>query len=309
VSAPVPRSSEQLSPFGLLLLAALALGWGLNWPVMKVVLAEVPPLSFRGFCLTLGGLGVLALTRLGGGRVKVPAGCWQPLGWLALTNIAGWNVLAVYGVSLLPSGRAALLGYTMPVWSMLLSARWLGEPLTGRRLAALGLGCAGVALLLAESAAGIAAAPLGAALMLGAAWSWAVGVVLMKRLAVPMPAAALTGWTMLLGGAPMALAAVLLESGQWRMPSVWPALGLAYNVVVAFMFCYWAWNRIVLMVPVQVSSLSSLVTPVIGVVGGMALLGEQPGWQEIAGAGLILGAVAVVTAPLGQGSEGPSGSP
>ena len=300
MSAPAKRPAEHLSAFGLLLLAALALGWGLNWPVMKVVLSEVPPLSFRGFCLTLGGLGVLGLTRLGGGSVAVPAGCWKPLGWLALTNIVGWNALAIYGVSLLPSGRAALLGYTMPVWSMLLSVRWLGEPLTGRRLVALALGIAGVALLLAESAAGIAAVPLGAALMLGAAWSWAVGVVLMKRLAVPMPAAALTGWTMLLGGAPMALAAVLLESDRWQWPTTWPALGLAYNVVVAFMFCYWAWNRIVLMVPVQVSSLSSLVTPVIGVVGGMLFLGEHPGWQEVAGAGLILGAVAVTIVPVGR---------
>lgn len=301
MSSASRRSSEHLSAFGLLLLAALALGWGLNWPVMKVVLSEVPPLSFRGFCLTLGGIGLLGLIRAGGASIAVPAGCWRPLGWLALTNIVGWNVLAVYGVALLPSGRAALLGYTMPVWSMLLSARWLGEPLTGRRLAALGLGCAGVALLLAESAAGIAAAPLGAALMLGAAWSWAVGVVLMKRLAVPMPAAVLTGWTMFLGGLPMSLAAILLESDRWQWPTLWPALGLAYNVVVAFMFCYWAWNRIVLMVPVQVSSLSSLVTPVIGVVGGMALLGEQPGWQEIAGAGLILGAVGVAIAPVGRG--------
>ena len=94
---------------------------------------------------------------------------------------------------------------------------------------------------------------------------------------------------MLLGGLPMSLAGILLESDRWQWPSTWPAFGLAYNVVVAFMFCYWAWNRIVLMVPVQVSSLSSLVTPVIGVVGGMLFLGEQPGWQEVAGAGLILG--------------------
>ena len=102
VSAPAKRPAEHLSAFGLLLLAALALGWGLNWPVMKVVLSEVPPLSFRGFCLTLGGLGVLGLTRLGGGSVAVPAGCWKPLGWLALTNIVGWNALAIYGVPFCP---------------------------------------------------------------------------------------------------------------------------------------------------------------------------------------------------------------
>ena len=54
---------------------------------------------------------------------------------------------------------------------------------------------------------------------------------------------------------------------------------------------------LVLMVPVAVSSLSSLVTPVIGVIGGMWLLGEQPGWSEFLGAGLILGALATVLLP------------
>ncbi len=70
---------------------------------------------------------------------------------------------------------------------------------------------------------------------------------------------------------------------------------MVYNVTVAFMFCYWAWNRIVMMVPVAVSSLSSLITPLIGVVGGALLLGEQPGWQEGLAAVLILAAVAVVS--------------
>ena len=127
--------------------------------------------------------------------------------------------------------------------------------------------------------------------------SWGLGVVLLKRYALKMPTTMLTGWSMLIGALPICVAALLLESGQWRAVGFWPAFGLVYNIVVAFMFCYWAWNRIVLMVPVAVSSLSSLVTPVIGVIGGMWLLGEQPGWNELLGAGLILGALATVLLP------------
>lgn len=70
---------------------------------------------------------------------------------------------------------------------------------------------------------------------------------------------------------------------------------MIYNTVIAFMFCYWAWNRIVLMVPVAVSSLSSLATPLIGVISGMVLLGEPIGQQELLAAALILGAVASVS--------------
>jgi drug/metabolite transporter (DMT)-like permease len=74
---------------------------------------------------------------------------------------------------------------------------------------------------------------------------------------------------------------------------------LVYNVFIAFMFCYWAWNRIALTLPVTVSSLSSLLIPVVGVLGGMVLLGETPGWEEYLGSACILGAVATVV----QGSK------
>jgi len=60
------------------------------------------------------------------------------------------------------------------------------------------------------------------------------------------------------------------------------------------MFCYWAWNRLVLMVPVAVSSISSLATPVVGILSGMWVLHESLTWQELAATAFILGAIALV---------------
>jgi len=293
----VTAERSHLSPFGLLLLALLAIGWGLNWPIMKIVLRDVPPLSFRGGCLLFGGLGVLLLGRLDGQSMAVPRQAFGKLAMLTLTNIIGWNALMIYGVGLMPSGRAALLGYTMPLWSAAFAVWLLHDSLSPRRLLGLGLGLAGVVALMGADRRLLGGAPLGALCMLGAAMSWGLGVVLLKRYALAMATTSLTGWTMLLGALPMIAGALLLETGEWRAIGVWPAFGLGYNIVVAFMFCYWAWNRIVLMVPVAVSSLSSLVTPVIGVLGGMWLLGEQPGWNELLGAGLVLGALATVLLP------------
>lgn len=285
---------DRLPRQGLFLLAALALGWGLNWPIMKVALTELPPLYFRGACLFLGGLGMLAIARAGG-SIAVPRERWGRLLIVSLFNIVGWNVLLVYGVLLLPSGRAALLGYTMPVWSVLLSVWLLGERLTVSRLIALLLGFAGVLVLMGGSLDGMLQAPVGVACMIAAAWSWALGVVLLKRLPVGLSTTALTGWMMLLGSLPMLAAAIPLETSRLVVPSFWPAFGMVYSVFIAFMFCYWAWNRIVLMVPVAVSSLSSLVTPLIGVLGGAVFLGERPGWREGLAALLILAAVGVVS--------------
>ena len=291
------QEHNRLPAFGLVLLALLALSWGLNWPIMKIVLRDVPPLTFRGSCLLLGGLGVMLIGRLDGQTWTIPKGAFGKLVLLSATNMVGWNVLMIYGVGLMASGRAALLGYTMPLWSIAFSVWLLGERLDARRLAGLALGLSGVAALMGTDLARLGAAPVGVLCMLGAAMSWGLGVVLLKRFALKMPTTILTGWIMLIGSVPVIAAALALETGQWRAVGTGPALGFAYNLFIAFMFCYWAWNRIVLMVPVAVSSLSSLVTPVIGVMGGMLLLGEQPGWNELAGAGLILGALATVLLP------------
>jgi len=291
----IPSPHDRLPRQGLLLLAALSLFWGANWPIMKMVLSEVPPLYFRSVCLLLGGVGMLALARVSGMSLKVPAGQWNRVLWLAVFNIAGWNALVIIGVSLLPSGRAALLGYTMPLWSVMLSIWFLGERLTGRVVLGLLLGLAGIVVLMGGSLEGMLQAPVGVVCMILGAWSWAIGVVLFKRLPVAMPTSSLTGWTMLIGSLPLLVMAVPLETSRLAMPSFWPIFGMLYNIFVAFMFCYWAWNRIVLMVPVSVSSLSSLSTPLIGVLGGVVFLGEPLGWQEITAALLILAAVGSVS--------------
>lgn len=297
-------SQQRLSAQGLLLLAGLALGWGINWPVMKIVLSEVPPLSFRGLCLVVGGLGVLGIGRAAGHVVTIPKGRMTQLWVLVLTNIVGWNIFATYGVLHLPSGRAALLGYTMPLWCVPLSVWLLGERFDVRRAVALLLGLGGVAVLMGENVIRLAQAPVGVGLMVTAAWSWAAGMVLMKRWQIPVSTVVLTGWQMLLGGIPMLVAAYFVDGLPTQLPSANVAWSLLYNVLIGFMFGYWAWNRLVLLVPVTVSSLSSLVTPLVGVVAGAVMLGEQPGWPEALSALLILGAVAVVNV-RGRGRAAP----
>jgi drug/metabolite transporter (DMT)-like permease len=134
-------------------------------------------------------------------------------------------------------------------------------------------------------------------LMLGAAVSWALGVILLKRFALPIPTSSLTAWMMLAGAVPITAGAVVLEHDRWRPLTTIPALGLLYSIFISFMFCYWAWNRLVLMVPVAVSSISALATPVVGVLSGILVLGEPLTWQEIAAGALILGAITLVLRP------------
>ena len=290
-----PSPHHRLPRQGLILLAALTFCWGINWPVMKIVLAEVPPLYFRGTCLLLSGLGLLLIARISGHSIVIPRRHWSHLAVITLINVVGWNVLAIYGILLLSSGRAALLAYTMPIWSTLLSVPILGEALTRQRLIALALGLAGIVVLMGGTLAGFFSTLPGFAAMILAAWAWALGIVLFKRFRVAMPTISLTGWTMLFGSFPVLAVAIPLETARLGIPSCWPMAGLFYNVFLSFMFGNWAWNRIVLMVPVAVSSLSSLVIPLVGVTSGMVLLGEPLDWQEVLATVLILSAVGTVS--------------
>jgi drug/metabolite transporter (DMT)-like permease len=291
----IPSSHERLPRQGLLLLAMLSLFWGANWSVMKMVISEVPPFYFRTMCLLGGGTGLLCVARLSGVPIRVPDRQWKKVLWLAAFNLACWNALVIIGISQLSSGRAALLGYTMPLWSTLLSIRFLGERLRARTVFGLLFGVAGIAVLLLDSMEGMRQAPIGVICMILGALSWAIGMVLFKRLPVAMPLASLTGWMMLVSSAPMLLLAVPLETSRLVMPGIGPILGVLYNVFIAFMLCNWAWNRIMQMVPVSVSALSSLAVPLIGVLCGVVFLNEPLGWQEMVASLLIVGAVASVS--------------
>lgn len=292
-STPIPRA-------GLVLLGLLSLGWGLNWPIMKVVITEIPRWIFRGDSILLASIGLFGIAWFSGQSLKVPRGRWPQLLGLASCNIVGWNMFAIYGVSLLPSGRAAILGYTMPIWSALLSVWFLDERLTPRRLIGLVLGMSGMALLIGAEFEKLGTAPVGVILMLIAAIFWAGGLVLYKRDPPPMPITSLTAWQALLGGIPIALSGHALESIDWGRISFWPLFGFWYNVFVGLLFCYWAWNKLVQMVPAAVSSLGSLIVPVVGVFSGMVLLNETPRWQDFAALVLVLTAIGTVLLPPRQ---------
>jgi len=279
-------------------LAALTLAWGFNWTALKVALSEVPPWTFRTLCLGLGSAVLFAALRAGRQPLAVPKGDRARLALLAVLNISCWNMLIAFGVALIPSGRAAILAYTMPVWAVPLSMWLLGERVTARKLTGLALGLAGLALLLGENFLTLGAAPLGSLLVLGAALTWALGTVLQKRYPVGMAVGPYTAWIMLLGGVPIFVGAALLE--DWRalaQVSLWPALGVAYNVFIAFAFAHWAWIKIATSVPVSVFSISMLIIPAVGVLSGMLFLGERPSWAEYAALVFVLGALATVIRP------------
>jgi len=282
----------------LFLLAALTLAWGFNWPMMKLAVTELPVWSFRTLCIAAGSAGLFAIARTQGSRVRVPDGQWPRLIFSSLFNVTGWNLLIGYGVLMLPSGRSAILAYTMPLWTVMLSALFLHEAFTIRKTAGVVLGMSAVALLLAAEFAHMRAAPYGALLIIGAALSWATGTVIMKRLPTDLPTTSFVAWQLALGGLPVIAGALLFEWRTWQPISHAAAAGLLYNMLVASLFCHWAWFKIATNAPASIAALSTMMIPVVGVFSGMLVLGEQPQWQEYVALILVTMALATVLIPV-----------
>lgn len=286
-----------ISAYSLGLLALLTLFWGVNWPIMKLALNEIPVFTFRAFCLGGGAVGLFAIAIWKRMPLGIPRGYLWKLTAISLFNIAGWNIFVLYGLSMLPAGRTTILAFTMPLWLVPMSVVWLHERLTGWKLAGLCIGLTGLIVLVGGEWQAMAAAPLGVALVLAAAVCWAIGTLLTKLWLVPMTAVPFVGWQMVLGGIPIFLMAPVLEADRWTAYSgiAWGAV--IYNATICFVFCYWAWNTLVRILPAGISGLSTLMIPVVGVFSSMWMLGEQPRWPEFAALALVATALGLILKP------------
>ncbi len=300
-----------LPALGYWLLAGLTLFWGLNFPAMKVVLNHLEPWTFRSLCLGLGGLGLMSLCKLAGLPLAVPRSDWRPLLWASLFNITGWHLTSAYGISYMQAGRAMILAYTMPLWASLLGVWLLGERLSRRRVAGLFLGVGGILVLLWPNRAAVAAAPAGVLFMLGAAWCWGIGTVLIKRGPWHMPMMLITAWMFLLGGLPVLAGTLVVGHPEQLLHlggQTW--LVLAYVIGLPIMFCHWGYYKLVSIFPVSLAALGMLAAPMLGVLSASWLLGEPLGAPEGVSLAMVVSALALVLIRprLGPAPVRPAGS-
>jgi len=279
----------------------LALFWGLSWPTIKIVLAEMPVLGFRAICCAAGAAGALLLARLGGERIRLPRAEILPVIVLGLLNVTLWQLFMAYGLRLLTAGHASIIAYTMPAFATLMGWYFLGERITRARYWGLALSMAGLAVLVAPEFEQFEAAPAGVLLMLGAAASWAGGTIGMKYFRWSLSVMQNTGWQFAFGGLPIVVAAAVSGSDpNLGALSVKAWICFAYVVLCPILFCQWAWLKVVDMLPGSVSAMGTLAIPVVGTLSGAALLGERLGPAEVTALGLVvLGLAMVALAPGG----------
>jgi len=286
------------SRVGLLLLSGLTFFWGVNWPAMKTVVAEMPVFTFRAITVIVGAAGLMLIARLAGQRLWLKRSEIKPLLIVSVINVTAWQLLSAFALVNMPAGRAAIVAYTMPVWTAVLAVLFLHEKLTRRIVFALIFGMAGIACLLIPAWGQFAGASLGILLMATGGFTWASGTVALKRVRWDLSITALAGWQMLIGGIPIVIAALIADRGfdpAGVSTTAW--LACAYAVVIPTIFCHWAWYRVVSIYPASISALGTLLIPVVGVLSSTLALGEPIGWDVIAALVLVGSAIVLIALP------------
>jgi drug/metabolite transporter (DMT)-like permease len=286
------RRSTNAGP--LTAFALLALLWGYNWVVMKIAMRYCGPLDFAAL---RGGFGVLLLFgALLAMRVSLKPRHVGKTILLGLFQTTGFVGLISWSLSIGAAGKSAVLAYTMPFWVIAFGWPFLHERLHGRQWPAVGLALVGLALVLEVwNSAGSLASSL---LALAAGASWGVSVIIFKK--IPLEGRdellSLTTWQMFYGVVPLVVAALIVPERAIEWSGEFAA-ALGYNIVGGMAIATLLWLYILQRLPVTISSLSSLIVPIVGVIAAWLQLGERPSLPEGVGMVVILVALALLTVP------------
>lgn len=292
----IDRTAAAVSPghsrwIGVACLGITAFGWGLNWPFMKLLLRELPPLSARGLAGVIAAV-VLAAFSLGRGeRLGVPRAAWPRLLFATFTNVVAWMGFGTVAMQWVSVSEGALLAYTMPIWAMLLAWPVLGTRPTLRDVIALCLGLAGIVTLF--GGAGFALGPdklIGASLALVAAILFAFGNVA-NRAPIPVPPVALVAWQVGLGCLAMLVTGLAFEKPDFGALSSAGWGVMAYMTIIPMGVCYLTWFETLRRLPPATASTGMLLVPVVGVVSAALIVGEPLGMRVMLAMVLTLGGV------------------
>jgi len=287
----------------LLVLACFAtiyLVWGSTYAAIRVAVASLPPFLMASSRFLAAGVLLYGLARIGGAPAPT-ARQWRGAVVVGGLMLVGGSGVLCWAEQSVPSGLAAAMLATVPMWTVVLDWRLFGGP-RPRALALVGIaiGVAGVARLAGGAGADLGALGfLGPLAILGAACSWSVGSLLSRRVAQPRSAFLAVAMQMLCGGA--ALAAVAGVRGEAvavlaAPPTPSSLLAWSYLTVVGTLITLVAYVWLLRNVRPALVSTYAFVNPVIALGIGWLLLGEALTRGMALGAAAVVAAVVVVLA-------------
>jgi O-acetylserine/cysteine efflux transporter len=279
-----------------LLALLVVLLWGLNFVVIDVGLADVPPLLFLAMRFTVVAVPAVFLVPRPQAPLRTVAtiGAFMSLGQFALLYLA----LALG----MPAGLASLVVQAQIVLTVLIAAVLLKERPTRRQSIGLVVGVVG--LVIVALSHGAVAPWLPFVVCLGGALSWAIGNVLTRR-AKGASGLSLVVWSALVVPIPALLLSLLVDGGPAIAEAI-QGLSLAavlstlYTAVFASLIGYGIWNSLLARYPAASVVPFTLLVPVVGVLSAWVLLGEVPSVGVLIGGAVMVAGLAVATIRRGR---------
>lgn len=286
-------SQPRLADYAMLLF--LGVVWGSSFLFIGVALKELPPLTLAALRCAIGALVLLASARLMGHAIPRDPRAWLAFLAMGLTNSAVPFMLISMGQTRIESSLAAILIATVPIFTLLLAHFFTEDRSTPRKIAGTLLGFGGIVLLIGPAAlAGLSAGLAGQLMIVAAALCFATTQVLIKRHR---------------GGTPVANAAAsLVCSTLWSLPIAlaveqpWDiapgAIGigaLAALGVLSTGVSHLVFFLLIVRTGPNFVTLNNFISPPVGLLWGVLLLGENPSWRAYAALAVILLGIWVAT--------------
>lgn len=281
--------------------------WGSTYLAIQFAIQTIPPFLMAAFRFLLAGSVLYAWRRLSGDPAPSRSH-WRSAAIVGLFLLLGGNGGVVWAEQRVVSGVAALLVGSTPLWMVLIDwVQGVYRP-TGKTLAGVLVGFAGIAVLVGPSQlTGLHGSidPLGAGVLMLAAFLWAVGSLYSRGASLPASPLLGTGMEMLCGGAGLLLAGTL--SGEWArldigavsLPSL---LGLGYLILFGALGGFTSYTWLLRNAPTPLVSTYAYVNPVVAILMGNLLAAEPLTPRVLLAAAVIVGAVALITVsrPVGR---------
>jgi drug/metabolite transporter (DMT)-like permease len=282
-------------------LIALYIVWGSTYLAIRFAVETLPPFLSAGLRFLISGA-ILVVWRLSAGDPAPTRRQWISTGLVGLALLLGGNGLVSWAEQRVPSGIAALLVSTSPLWLVLFEALRRGGLRPGwRGVIGLLIGFGGVLLLVGPSQFGSRLGSqfdtLGTIALFFAALLWSIGSIYSKITDMPGSSLLATGMEMLTGSLGLFLVSLALgEFHGFNLAAVsarsW--LGLTYLILVGSLVGFVSYGWLLQNAPISLVSTYAYVNPVVAVFLGNWFAGEDLTPRILIAAAIIVGSVVLI---------------
>ncbi len=272
--------------------------WATSFLFIKLINGEMSPLALASLRAIIGTLALLPVILWLGQSILPKGREWRD--WAIIGTLNGWvpNILVVLALEHMDTGPAALIQASGPLMNALLAHQFLkGERLNGARLAGLGIGMVGVAVLIGPAALTGGASTFGVLAMLALTLCYAIANVYVRRIPSADPMRLALGQQSFSAVFATALAIMSFGTAAFAPASnhVWSLLGLG---VVATAVPIALFMRLLRAAGPAKASMTRYLVPTFAIIIGVTVLNETLLVRQVIGGVIVLCGVAIVTGAL-----------